>query len=297
MVVSLRCLACSGFSNTARAWVPIHFARVRYPTVSSSFRRFSSSALVDETVHFSPYPNAKETILVVGDGDLSYSASIATQTAASGGSLIASVLETQKEHETVYRNSQHHVQTIASHEPHQVLFGTDATKLHKSFPSNSFDRIQFNFPHWRGKSNNRYNRQLLSEFLSSASQVLKKSGEIQVALRTEQGGAHAKDLIAWRGSWKASELAADVGLLLSRLEPFEVRKRFINCVLGDRLQCLLTLNHHPLHFSPIMMSVRTEEKTNIFMSETIRNATFLHFLLIHIQLNKNYNSAIATNFV
>ena len=39
-----------------------------------------------------------------------------------------------------------------------VMFGIDATTLTTYFPATRFDRIQFNFPHWKGKANNRYNR-------------------------------------------------------------------------------------------------------------------------------------------
>lgn len=42
------------------------------------------------------------------------------------------------------------------------MFGVDATTLSTYFGNESintrFDRIQFNFPHWKGKANNRYNR-------------------------------------------------------------------------------------------------------------------------------------------
>lgn len=164
--------------------------------------------------------------LVVGDGDLSYSASIAQQVAASGISLLASVLESEQEHTQVYRNSLSNQHSISTFPSHKILFETDATKLHQSFPPDYFQQIHFNFPHWTGrKSNNRYNRQLLGSFLASAGQVLKREGgEIQVALRAEQGGARAQDLTEWKRGWKASELATDAGLLLSRLDPFQVRK-------------------------------------------------------------------------
>jgi tRNA G10 N-methylase Trm11 len=62
---------------------------------------------------------------------------------------------------------------ISSHSPyHQVKFGIDATKLQTLF---------------RGKRNVKYNRQLLDDFLQSASTVLKPDGVICVALCHGQG--------------------------------------------------------------------------------------------------------------
>ena len=61
----------------------------------------------------------------------------------------------------VYKNSKKNTERIISINPiHEVRFGIDATKLSNYFHDDDerFDRIQFNFPHWKGKCNNRYNR-------------------------------------------------------------------------------------------------------------------------------------------
>jgi hypothetical protein len=97
-------------------------------------------------------------VLVCGDGDLSYSGCwLAPQLAETGVSLTATVLEDMETHHAVYKNSRQHVERISSL-GHEVRFGIDATQLPTYFPSTTFDRIQFNFPHWKGKANNRYNR-------------------------------------------------------------------------------------------------------------------------------------------
>jgi hypothetical protein len=41
---------------------------------------------------------------------------------------------------------------------HEVGFATDATQLRDHFSKEAFDTIQFNFPHWKGKANNKHNR-------------------------------------------------------------------------------------------------------------------------------------------
>ena len=104
---------------------------------------------------------------------------------------------------------------------HKALFGVDATTLSTYFGDNSFDRIQFNFPHWRGKANNRYNRQLLNDFLRSAATVLSPHGEIHIALCDGQGGCSSPSLQEWKGSWQASMFAAEHGLLLANVSPYE----------------------------------------------------------------------------
>ena len=208
--------------------------------------------------------NRHPTYLVVGDGDFSFSAHLARQLVNDHSDddtiqLIATVFEDEITHRTVYRNSEWHTQTIlaagesSSSSPFtQVRFGVDATQLARHFGHDGsssskttgsseqtttllFDRIIFNFPHWRGKANIRYNRELLNKFLQSACQVLKKpnptattakeqkrSGEIHVTLCHGQGGTEASSVREWRQSWMASMFAAEHGLLLKQLQTFTV---------------------------------------------------------------------------
>lgn len=203
------------------------------------------------------------SLLVCGDGDLSFSASIASNLASKQIQLIATVLENKKEHKKVYKNSCSNTQSIRfssvnhrsenimtanvdrNHSRSKVFFGIDATNLQSNLQdaiqeeqgiiSNhsddqhflipnitlSFDRIQFNFPHWKGKSNHKHNRALLNDFLKSSSQVLSKQGEIHVALCEGQGGATSTTLEEWRSSWTASIYAAEHGLLLINTIPFQ----------------------------------------------------------------------------
>jgi hypothetical protein len=181
-------------------------------------------------------------ILVCGDGDLSYSATIAPE--LEDVQLVATVLETEEIHNKVYEHSKMNTNIITSsssstslvgHRRHKVLFGIDATNLTSHFiDDEKFDRIQFNFPHWKGKANNRYNRILLANFLSSASNILSPHGEIHVALCDGQGGSSSTTLQQWRGSWQASMLAADTGLLLVRVSPYKANYKLSSHREKDR---------------------------------------------------------------
>ncbi len=126
---------------------------------------------------------------------------------------------------SVYKYSSSNANIINAFSTHNALFGVDATTLSTYFGGSdnsiTFDRIQFNFPHWRGKANNRYNRQLLNEFLCSAATVLSPRGEIHIALCDGQGGCSSTTLTEWKGSWQASMFAAEHGLLLPSVSPYE----------------------------------------------------------------------------
>lgn len=159
--------------------------------------------------------------LVVGDGDLSYGSMIAGEVASSANTrIIATVLEDEERHNKIYEHSKENANSIEGHS-HQVKFGVDATNLPQYFPETTFDIIEFNFPHWRGKTNAKRNRELVDSFLKSASSVLKPTGEIRIALCLGQGGMPAASLDEWRQSWMPAMYAAEHGLMLTRLEQYE----------------------------------------------------------------------------
>jgi len=179
----------------------------------------------ESAIHHYSVINSNEKIsnlLICGDGDLSFSASISQELSEHTIQLTATVLEDQTVHQDVYARSNSN-QNIILNAGQEIRFGIDATNLSQHFQEgvDTFDRIQFNFPHWKGKANHRYNRELLNDFLKSASQFLSPSGEIHVALCEGQGGSTAKTLQDWRGSWTPSLFAAEQGLLLLRTTPFE----------------------------------------------------------------------------
>jgi hypothetical protein len=135
--------------------------------------------------------------------------------------LFATVLEDKTTHQTVYKGSIHNEKLILQN-GHQVHFGIDATKLQSHFPNQLFARIQFNFPHWKGKANHRYNRQLIQAFFQSASSMLTLDGRIYMALIENQGGANCTSLQEYRDTWTPSMFAAEHGLLLYDVQPFRV---------------------------------------------------------------------------
>jgi hypothetical protein len=100
-----------------------------------------------------------------------------------------------------------------------VEYGVDATKL--CYARGTFDTILWNFPHIAGKQNIRKNRTLLQNFLLSAATVLDTDGCVKVALCEGQSGTNAGNVDDWNHSWKLVHQAAEAGLLLTQVEPFD----------------------------------------------------------------------------
>lgn len=243
MKIIIICLAVSLHlqSLQSAAFSPLSFHRILYYPVNRA--RTQDLSLISRTLCLHAAPPDKEghdpfdqrwntvqsnrkiaNLLVVGDGDLSFSASISRSLDEFEIELVATVLEDKTTHENIYQGSIINQEMISSFERHHVLFGIDATNLQNQFPQGRvFDRIQFNFPHWRGKANHRYNRQLIDAFLKSASEMISSDGEIYMTLIREQGGHSAKTLADYRDSWTPSQYAAEHNLLLSKVMPFAVR--------------------------------------------------------------------------
>jgi len=64
-------------------------------------------------------------------------------------------------------------------------------------------------------------RKLISDFFTCSSGLLSNGGQIHLALMNHQGGLMAKTNSEWKSSWLSPIYAAENGLLLSHLKPFQ----------------------------------------------------------------------------
>uniref|UniRef100_UPI0037E8AE4D ferredoxin-fold anticodon-binding domain-containing protein 1 n=1 Tax=Semicossyphus pulcher TaxID=241346 RepID=UPI0037E8AE4D len=165
------------------------------------------------------------SVLLVGEGNFSFSASMSQLHSDTETSVTATCLQRQEEalrHEGAATNIQ-----IIKDSGGTVLFGVDCTKLGEctSFQGRVFDRVVFNFPHRGRKSGVKKNRELLKNFFLSCVQVLAEDGEVHVSLCNGQGGTpvdHPKR--EWHNSWQVAAMAAEAHLILTDVHPFESDK-------------------------------------------------------------------------
>ncbi|XP_035481442.2 ferredoxin-fold anticodon-binding domain-containing protein 1 [Scophthalmus maximus] len=165
------------------------------------------------------------TMLLVGEGNFSFSASMSQISPDTESSITATCLQQQDEalrHEGAASNVQ-----IIKDTGGTVLFGVDCTKLGEcaSLQGRVFDRVVFNFPHRGRKSGVKKNRELLKNFFLSCVQVLAEDGEVHVSLCNGQGGTPAdQPRREWHNSWQVAAMAAEAHLILSDIHPFESEK-------------------------------------------------------------------------
>ncbi|GMI49365.1 hypothetical protein ScalyP_jg3840 [Parmales sp. scaly parma] len=145
--------------------------------------------------------NPDARILVVGDGDLSFSKSLSEAIISTSRTLTASVLEAS-EFELVnnYPSSPQNIAKIhtlaESNSKIKLLFNVNATSLDHSIPTSSMSLIIFNFPQTPPETNThrkvQFQRLLISNFLASALQILSddvdSDSKIFLTLARGQGG-------------------------------------------------------------------------------------------------------------
>ena len=90
--------------------------------------------------------SSAEKILVVGDGDFSFSRGLVIHVGGSGENLVLTSYDTAEELASKYPQARANVDFVLKRGA-VVRHGVDATRLEEAFPDELFDRIVFNFPH------------------------------------------------------------------------------------------------------------------------------------------------------
>ncbi|CAI0389001.1 unnamed protein product, partial [Linum tenue] len=133
-------------------------------------------------------------ILLVGEGDFSFSLSLALKL-GSASNMVSTSLDTEWELLQKYNKAGSNLQLLKSMGA-QVLHSVDATQLNATAElcGRKFDRIIFNFPHagfhrGRGEASQWVivqHKQLVSSFLKCASGMLRPNGQVHVTHKTAQ---------------------------------------------------------------------------------------------------------------
>ncbi|XP_051128272.1 uncharacterized protein LOC127249505 [Andrographis paniculata] len=160
----------------------------------------------------------RHRILVVGDGDFSFSASLAAAF-ISAPNMFATSLDSLEFLKKNYDGAASNINELRVRKC-TVMHGVDATKLagHQLLGKLKFDRIVFNFP-FAGffkelprDSQLRRHRRLVSLFLKNAKEMVKQNGEIHITHKTN--GFHEE--------WKVEGIASSHRLRLMEAVEFNL---------------------------------------------------------------------------
>uniref|UniRef100_A0A6V7QW28 25S rRNA (uridine-N(3))-methyltransferase BMT5-like domain-containing protein n=1 Tax=Ananas comosus var. bracteatus TaxID=296719 RepID=A0A6V7QW28_ANACO len=173
----------------------------------------------EERVRWAGHYSSAQQILLVGEGDFSFSLSLATSF-GSASNIVATSLDSRADDLVKkYNKAQSNLNSLREMGA-TVLHGVNAKKmkLHTDLKMRKFDRIVFNFPHagFKGKEDNpqviNLHRSLVMGFLRNASHMLRPYGQVHISHKT--GGPFKR--------WDLKELASKASLLLVECSDFRI---------------------------------------------------------------------------
>ncbi|CAN6196357.1 unnamed protein product [Urochloa humidicola] len=180
------------------------------------------------------YYSSTQSILLVGDGDFSFSLALATAF-RSGTNIVATSLDTYEVLLGKYSKAESNIMKLKILET-KVLHGVDVEtiKFHADLKNRRFDRVVFNFPHagFRGREDQVHminlHKRLLRGFFCNARCLLRPYGEVHV--RHKKGGPYDR--------WDLEQLASDSSLFMFEKEKFQIAEYpGYNHKRGDGARC------------------------------------------------------------
>lgn len=166
----------------------------------------------------------QKTCLAVGDGNLSFSLSLLNRQLHVPLKLVATSFQ-EEDHVIRCPHTSHNTEELLKRGV-IIIHQVDGTNLDQSERFSQlglkYDVIYFNFPHTGRKSQIKKNRQLVEKFFRSVTKHLAGDGRVVVALCQGQGGTPVDcQKRGYENSWKVVEMAAEAGLILTRVGPFQ----------------------------------------------------------------------------
>ncbi|KAF8080418.1 hypothetical protein N665_0948s0014 [Sinapis alba] len=162
------------------------------------------------TINCSHYNN-KQKILLVGEGDFSFSLCLA-KAFGSATNITATSLDTREELEQKYNDAKNNVEEL-ERRGCTVIHGINVHSMdtdHRVVRSILYDRVIFNFPH-AGLCGRRQHQEVVKGFFLSARKLVDASGEIHVTHKTAYPF----------NSWNIKTLGEEKGLYCVREMDFE----------------------------------------------------------------------------
>nr|XP_051192266.1 uncharacterized protein LOC127305776 isoform X3 [Lolium perenne] len=169
-----------------------------------------------ERIKWLKHYSSAQSILIVGDGDFSFSLALATAF-GSGQNLVATSLDSYGALTSKYGKAESNV-TELKRLGATVLHGVDAKtmKLHPHLEMRQFDRIVFNFPHagFTGREDHLHviiaHKELVHGFFANARHLLRPYGETHISHKT--GFPY--------DAWDIAQLAYESSLIMVRKVDF-----------------------------------------------------------------------------
>jgi len=175
-------------------------------------------------MHRIDLPPLNGAILILGDGDFSYSLALAKKNKSRGNAHItATSFDSQKVVKKTYGSARENIKRLRNHDKVTVIHNVDATNLSPPISKECYESIVWNFPYpadQKGGVSSTICSEMILHFFRQAKEVLTPAGKIYLTLSQRQGGT-TREVAAPRLAWDIEEQCYQADLDLIEVLPFD----------------------------------------------------------------------------